>query len=163
VFAASRPSVVLSDAAHDAVLADLATGPAAEVVALWREVAGEGTTESQLWAARVVIERGDRPVASAARAVAPAAPIVAAALAVDPATDRPLAVWRTLDQHSRIEYAVGTGARGYRPHAAGVAAPEHGGGTHWVRIAVIALAVAIVALAVALAALRRSRSARASG
>ncbi|HEX4563421.1 MAG TPA: hypothetical protein VH115_03105, partial [Solirubrobacteraceae bacterium] len=159
VFAATRRTARLSDPAGDAVLADLATGPAAEAVALWR-VRGDGEATSpqeQLWAARVMLARGDRPIASPARMVAPAGPVAQASVGVDPASDRPLAAWRSAGASSRVQFAAGVGAGGYRPRAAGPVAPSRGGRTHWLRIVLAAIALALVAIA---AVVLRARSGR---
>src|SRR5205807_10571920 len=92
VFAATRPTARLSDPASDAVLADLATGPAAEAVSLWRARSDSEATaqQAELWAARVMVAHGDRPIASAARRVAPARPVAPASARRPPARDRPL-------------------------------------------------------------------------
>jgi hypothetical protein len=149
VFAASRPSTLLSDPTSDAVLADLATGPAGEAIALWRQASAETafSRDAQLWAARVTIQRGDSPVSSSPGAVAGAHAVADATLAVDPASDRPLAVWRSIGAQPRIEYAVGSGASGYHPRATVAAvAPPHGTQTHWLHIALAALALVALAL-----------------
>jgi hypothetical protein len=161
VFAATRPSAVLSDRSGDAILVDLATGPAGEAIALWRAGAGVASVSArpQLWGARVVLARGDRPRASAPSMLAPAGPLAQATIAVDPASDRPLAAWRSGGAVPRIEFAAGAGAGGYRPRALAAVAPPSGGHTHWLRITLAAIALTL-ALA-ALAALRlRSRARR---
>jgi len=162
VFAATRPTTLLSDPSRDAVLADLAPGPAAEAVALWRSPAGTsaaGAHGSELWAARTFIARGDRLLSGRRARIAAAGANGAASVAVDPRSDRAVAVWRTQGAHPRIAYAVGPGAAGYRPAAAAAALPGSHSGTHWLRITLAALAaVAALTLAVGLSWRRRHRA-----
>jgi hypothetical protein len=159
VFAATRPSALLSDPARDAVLGDLATGSTGEAVALWRaSVAGAPlAADAELWAARVTLERGDRPVASSPRRVAAAGPVGQLSVAVDPASDRPLAAWRAGGARPHIEYAVGAGASGYRPRAATARAPQ--GSAHRLRIAlaIVVFAAGLVATVLLLRARARRR------
>ena len=162
LFAATRPSALLSGSAEDAVLEDLATGPEGEAVALWRPFGSSAqfSQHAQLWSARVLIDRGDRPVASAARIIASTGAVADASVAVDPATDAALAAWRVGSAGTRVEFALGAGAGRYRPRIAVVPAPQ-GGGTHWLRIALAALALIALALGAGLLRARaRRRAAR---
>jgi hypothetical protein len=153
--AATRPTTLLSDPARDAVLADLAPGPEDEAVALWSSPAGAsaaGAHGSELWTARTVIAHGDRLLSGGRARIATAGPNGAASVAVDPRSDRAVVAWRTQGTRSRIAYAVGPGAAGYRP-------PAPRSGTHWLRITLAALAaVAALALAGALSWRRRHRA-----
>jgi hypothetical protein len=157
VFAGSGPSVRLSDPARQSVLAALAPGPAGEAIALWRTTPRgrfDGT-RSELWAARAFIERHGRVGLRPPERVAGAGANLAASVAVDPATDRPVAAWLTLGDHPRIEYAIGAAA--YRP---GALAPANGG-TDWVSIALIAAAAVVITALIAVAARRRGAGDRA--
>jgi hypothetical protein len=162
VFAATRPTTLLSGPSRDAVLADLAPGPAAEAVALWSSPAGAsaaGTHGSELWAARTFIARGDRLLSGGRARIAAAGANGAASVAVDPRSDRAVAVWRTQGARPQIAFAVGPGVAGYRPVAAAAAVPASGSGTHWLRITLVALvAVATLALAGGLGWRRRQRA-----
>jgi hypothetical protein len=164
VFAATRPTTLLSDPTRDAVLADLAPGPAGEAIALWSSptstsaAPGAGAHGSELWAARTFIAHGDRLLSGPRARIAAAGPNGAASVAVDPRSDRAVAAWRTQGARPRIAYAIGPGAAGYRP-GAGAAVPGSGSGTHWLRIGVAVLAaVAALTLAGALGWRRRHRA-----
>jgi hypothetical protein len=91
--------------------------------------------------------------------VAPAGPVAQASVAVDPASDRPLAAWRSAGASSRVEFAAGAGAGGYRPRAAGAVASSRGGRTHWLRITLAAIALALVAIAAVVLRARAGRRA----
>jgi hypothetical protein len=155
--AATRPTTLLSDPARDAVLADLAPGPTREAVALWSSPAGTsaasaaGAHGTELWTARTVIAPGDRLLSGGRARIAAAGPNGAASVAVDPRSDRAVAAWRTQGAPSRIAYAVGPVAAGYRPATSR-------SGTHWLRITLAALAVAALALAGALGWRRHHRA-----
>jgi hypothetical protein len=158
--AATRPTTLLSDPARDAVLADLAPGPEDEAVALWSSPAGAsaaggsaaGAHGTELWAARTVIAPGDRLLSGGRARIAAAGPNGAASVAVDPRSDRAVVAWRTQGAGSRIAYAVGPGAAGYRP-------PAPRSGTHWLRITLAALAAgAALALAGAMGWRQRHRA-----
>jgi hypothetical protein len=159
VFAGVRPSTRLSDPAGRSVLADLAAGPAGEVVALWRAAApldaGVGFRRTELWAARAVIQRHGIVRSRPAERVAGAGRHASPSVAVDPANDRAVAAWLTLGRRPRVRYASGPAVAGYRP-VMPAAARRSGGGTHWLRITVGAAGgVAIVAL---MALVARSRA-----
>jgi hypothetical protein len=164
VFAGTHPAARLSDPARQSVLDSLAPGPAGEAVALWSSSAGGSAfdpSRNELWAARTFVERHGRVGVGAPEIVAPAGPNAAPSLAVDPASDHPVAAWLISGAHPRVEWAAGPGASGYRPRIAGAAA-QPGRGTHWPRIALAAAgAAAIVALMIL--ALRRRARARAGG
>ncbi|HYM45249.1 MAG TPA: hypothetical protein VES65_03700 [Solirubrobacteraceae bacterium] len=164
VFAATRPTVRLSNPGEQSVLAGLAPGPADEAVALWRSAPrlpdgrlDQGRTA--LWTARTWIGEGDRLQAGPPEMIAAQGPNAAATVAVDPANDRAVAAWRTLAAPQRIEYALGAGDAGYRRRALPATASIPGPGTHWLRItlAVGGAAAAVTLLAVAIRLRRRSR------
>ncbi|MFI4985646.1 MAG: hypothetical protein ACHQAV_06665 [Solirubrobacterales bacterium] len=164
VFAGTRPSALVSDADGQAVLDDLAPGPAAEAVVLWSTTPRAGAfdpSQTELWAARAVILQHDRPAVSGRERVAPAAPNVDASVAVDPADDRAVAAWLTRGSHPSIQYASGFGAAGYRPGSAPASLLPQGGGTHWLRITVGAVAVAGLTAIFGLVIWRRRRQRRA--
>jgi hypothetical protein len=80
------------------------------------------------------------------------------AVGVDPASDHAVAAWLAGGAHGAVQYASAAGAPGYRPHRASALLPRvHGGGTHWLRITLAALAGVGLVAAAALAALRRRR------
>jgi hypothetical protein len=158
VFAATRPTVRLSDPHAQAVLADLAAGPAREAVALWKNgprLRGGRLDKSQteLWAARASIGRHDRLRSRSPEMIAAAGPNVAPSVAVDPANDRAVAAWLALGAHRRIEYSVSLGVAGHRRRLAAVPPPSSG--THWLRITLGGGGAAAGVLLLALAARRR--------
>ena len=160
VFAASRPTARLSDPHAQAILVDLAPGPTGEAIALWRSaprLAG-GTLDArhvELWATRTSIRPPAHVVLRRPAMIAPAGPNFAPTVAVDPATDQAVAAWFTGTAPRRIEYAVATGAAGYRPRLKAATAPPPAAGAHWLRIA---LAVAgLVGVAILFAATGRRR------
>jgi hypothetical protein len=135
VFAGTRPSTLISGAG-EGVLAALAAGPAREAVALYRGTAPDGgeagAGRARLWASRITIGHGDRLSYAAPQPIG-ADGAVHPALAVDPATDRPVAAWSTGGSSPALEYAIGPGAGGYAPHVI----PEPAGSSvHWLRITV---------------------------
>ena len=160
VFAGTRPATRLSDARGQAVLADLAAGSAGEAVALWKSAPPRGNgfdlQRTELWAARVFIERNDRPAHRAPEEIAPSGPNADPSVAVDPADDNAVAVWLTLGAHRDVEYAVGSGAAGYRPTPTTPAVKAASAGTHWLRISA-AVGTIVVAMAFAGLIVRRRR------
>jgi hypothetical protein len=159
VFAGTRPAATLSDPSAQSVLCDLAPGPAAEAVALWRSSPSLDGGRTQLWAARTLIERRGRVGARAAEIVAQAA-ATGASVAVDPSSDRPVAAWRTLGTRPRVEYAVGLGASAYRPRPP-AAVIGHASSPHPLRIVLAAAGAASIAALIALALRRRAVGRRA--
>jgi len=161
VFAASRPTTLLSDPRSQAILAALAPGPAGEAIALWSSAphqdGGQGAQRTELWATRTYIRPHARVVLAAPEMIAPAGRNVTPTVAVDPASDRAVAAWTTLGTTQRIEYALGAGAPGYRPRPLPAAAPP-ASGTHWLRITLLAAALVGIGL-LALASVRRRRPA----
>jgi hypothetical protein len=153
VFAGVRPSARLSATGSDAVLADLAPGPAAEAIAVWRSAA-VAAPRSYLWAARTFIKPGDRPASSGAQQLPATAQVLAASAAVDPANDRPVVAWLQAGARVSARYAVGEGDARYRPHGP-PAPPAARAGTHWLRITLAAAAGLALALGLAVLALRR--------
>jgi hypothetical protein len=163
VFAASRPSTLLSDADAQAVLAGVAPGPAGEAMALWTS-APSGASDpralrTQLWAARAFVLPHDRVAHLAPEMLAAPGPIAAPSIAVDPADDRALAAWLTPGAGGRIEYAVGALPSGRASHPAASGAPSTHTGADWLRVVAAAGAAALVIAAVAV----RRRRRRADG
>ena len=159
VFAATKPSTRLSDPRSQAVLADLAPGPAGDAIALWSTAprVGGGTLDmhaAELWAARTYIRPHSRVVVRRPEMIAAAGPNGDATVGVDPANDRAVAAWLTATSPERIEYAVGIGAAGYRPQPQ--AATAHGA-THRLRIALAATGLACAGILLAAAMRRRRR------
>lgn len=160
VFAFSKPATLLSDPRSQAILADLAPGPAGEAVALWRTAPrlADGALNmrrAELWAARTSIVPHARVVLRDAEMIAPSGPNLAPAVAVDPANDRAVAAWVLGGAQRKIEYAVGAGSAAYRPRAAIAAAGPRRAGVHWLRITLAATGLAAAIAAVALARRRR--------
>lgn len=160
VFAASRPSALVSDPQGQAVLADLAPGPAGEAVVLW-SAGPPGSaldpSQTELWAARAVIEPHDRPAVSGRERIAPAGPNVDGSVAVDPANDRAVAAWLTQGSNPSVRYARSVGAAGYRPRSVVGPVVPQGGGTHWLRITIAAAGAALALALLALVMWRRRR------
>ena len=93
-----KPVATISDPASDCVLADLATGPHAEAVALWTATAPSGSR--LVGAARGVVGPGARatfgpPEEVGALDEAGAPGTAGAAAAIDPASDIAIAVWQS--------------------------------------------------------------------
>jgi hypothetical protein len=80
--------------AGDALLEDLAPGPAGDALLLWAEPQSGGAPGSALFAARGFDTYPDRTVFAAPEQVAAAASNSQATVALDPASDRAVAVWR---------------------------------------------------------------------
>jgi hypothetical protein len=163
VFAASRPTTLLSGPHTQAILADLAPGPARETIALWSSAPqlASGALDMrhvELWTARLSFRPHDRVVSTRPEMIAAAGPNAAPAVAVDPASDRAIAAWLTLTSPRRIEYAVSVGAVGYHPHTPVATNVPMGGGTHWLRI-VLAVTAAMILVATARSLRRRRRNA----
>jgi hypothetical protein len=163
LFAGTGQGVRLSDPARQSVLAALSPGPAGEAIALWRSTPRlrfDGG-HSELWAARAFIERHGRVGFRRPERVAPAGASPAASVAVDPASDRPVAAWLALGDRARIEYAIGPAAAAYRAGSPqGSLAPPKGG-SHRLRIALLAIAVVAIMAMITLAAKRRAAGRRA--
>jgi hypothetical protein len=145
VFAATRPTTLLSDPQGQAVLSDLAPGPAREAIAVWR-ASPVGSpldpSRTELWAARTFIESHDRLAFGDRGRIATAGPNVDPSVAVDPANDRAVTAWLTAGPRPSVQYAISFGASGYHPRPAADALPPPGGGTHWLRITLAAAALA---------------------
>ncbi|HEV2981426.1 MAG TPA: hypothetical protein VGX51_08335, partial [Solirubrobacteraceae bacterium] len=159
VYAATRPSALLSDPRSQSLLSDLAAGPAGEAVAVWRASPGAefDAEHAQLWSARTFIARHDRPGALAPQLLAPAGANYEARVALDPATDGAVAAWLAGAPHPAVEYASAAGASGFRPRPLSAALPAKAAGTHWLRIAAAALAGALALVAAAWLLARRRR------
>lgn len=159
VYAASRPTALLSDPRAQSVLSDLAAGPAGEAVAVWRSSRGSAfdAARAQLWSARTFIARHDRPGALSAQLLARAGANAGARVAVDPATDRAVAAWLAGAANPTVEYASAAGASGFRPRPLSAALPAKKSGAHWLRIAAAVLAGVALIAAVALFLARRHR------
>jgi hypothetical protein len=151
-YGATRPSVRVSEPDAQAELGALAAGPAGEAVALWTSAPRvDGVVDSErteLWAARMFVGADDRLGLLAPETIAAAGANVAPSVAVDPATDRAVAAWRTLGAHPSVEYAVSVGAAGYSRRSSAAALTPRGGGTHRLGVAAVvagALALLVVA------------------
>jgi hypothetical protein len=162
VHAISGPTVRLSDPHRQAVLAGLAPGPDREAVALWKTASspseiGSYPGHAELWAARTFIGGHDRIGADKPELIVPAGPVVAPAVAVDPAGDRAVVAWLSPGAASRVEYAMSLGAVGDGPAA--TASP---GWVTWLSIALAAAAVLAAVAFLRLAPRRRIRRRRVS-
>jgi hypothetical protein len=108
-----RAANTISPSGRDALLADFAPGPANEVLALWTEplqMAGGLDLGSQaIFAARGFDAYPGQTAFAAGERIAPPGPNSDATIAVDPASDRAIAAWRT-----------GAGQLAYSVRAAGV-------------------------------------------
>ena len=169
VYATSPLTTLLSNPDEDAVLADLAAGPANEVIAMWTNgprqgasfqsvpsqplpsaswestvppAAPAGPVQSALWDARTSIAAGDRVVTGPAERIAPVGPIADPTVAVDPRNDDAVAAWSLVGASPSVEYAVSAGTSGYHPHPPSAARlmPRQGG--EWMRLALTASASA---------------------
>lgn len=106
-----QPSTVISDPATDSVLADLATGPHNEGLALWvtapRPAAGSlDPAQVRVMAARgVAVPPGVVAFAPPETVGGPGA-IIEPRAAIDPATDTALAVWQSLGPRPGIAYSA---------------------------------------------------------
>ncbi len=103
------PPTTTSAPAGDALLAGLQPGPKADAMLLWTEPrpAGSaigGSPEQALWAAREFRGSDSRVVVEGPRQLAPAGPNSEPAIAIDPDSDRPVAVWR---EGQLLRYSVG--------------------------------------------------------
>ncbi len=101
--------------AGDALLADLAPGPVGDAVALWTEPQQSANGQPDLQRQAIFAARGfdaypGRTVFGAAEQVATPAAVGDATVALDPASDRALALWR--GEGARVEYAIRTGPSG---------------------------------------------------
>ncbi len=101
----------ISAPGHDALLADLAPGPAGEAYALWSEPhttpAGLDLTDQAVYAARGIDTYPGRTSFSAPEQItAPGASgsTGEAAIAIDPDSDRAIAAWRTSD--GAVDYSL---------------------------------------------------------
>ncbi len=158
VHAGERPSTLLSDPARQTVLEDLATGPAAEALALWSCTpagARAGGARTQLWTRRAYLTDHDNVAARPAEPIASPGAGSEASVAVDPANDRALAAWLT-PAPGRIQYVVSRGAAGYRPHPFPGEVLGRSSGVHWLRITLAAV-LALLLGAGALVLRRRAR------
>ena len=155
VYATSSLTTLLSNPDEDAVLADLAAGPANEAIALWtngprqapslqsvssapvESAPWESTTppaapaepaQSELWEARTSIAPGDHVVLRPAEMIAPAGPVADPTVAVDPRNETRSRRGRWWERDPSVEYSVSAGASGYHPHPAVVRARrgDHG-------------------------------------
>ena len=99
----------ISTPGQDALLADLAPGPNDDAIVLWGEpqpgATGEPNPSDQaLFAARGIDAFPDHTLFGAPEAIAPAGPNSEATVALDPDSDRALAVWR--GEGSTLHYSV---------------------------------------------------------
>jgi hypothetical protein len=105
-----RPPRTLSRGPEDARLADLATGPHAEALAVWtsapRRGSGFDERHSQILAARGHVAPGFSALAAPPERVAPPGPNAAPNAAYDPLTGRAIAVWQSDTGQPVVDYAV---------------------------------------------------------
>lgn len=105
-----RPPDTISAPSRDALLANLAPGPDDEVLALWTEplqTAGGLDLGSQaIFAARGFDAYPGQTAFAPGEQVAPAGPNSEATIALDPASDRAVAAWRT--GAGQLAYAIRT-------------------------------------------------------
>ncbi len=99
----------------DALLADLVAGPDADALVLWTEplptAAGPPDMERQaLFAARGFDGYHEHTIFGEPELLAPPAPVSDATAALDPASDRAVAVWQ--GEAATIEYSIRTGGTG---------------------------------------------------
>lgn len=103
------PPSTIAAPSGDALLCDLAPGPDAEALVLWSEPQqGEGgapeTRRQAIFAARGIDAAPRHTIFGAPEEVAPPGPNSEAALAIDPASDRALAVWH--NGAGALQYAL---------------------------------------------------------
>lgn len=94
----------------DALLAGLAPGPADDALVLWTEplpsaLGPPDVTRQAIFASRSQDAFPGRSVFGEPEEVAPPAPVSDASVALDPASDRAVAVWQ--DEDGAIEYSIG--------------------------------------------------------
>jgi hypothetical protein len=99
----------ISTPGQDALLADLAPGPDDDAIVLWGEpqpgATGEPTLSDQaLFAARGIDTFPDHTIFGPPEEIAPAGPNSEATVALDPDSDRAVAVWR--GEGSTLRYAI---------------------------------------------------------
>ncbi len=165
---ASRPSRTISGPSGDAILADLATGPRDEAIALWtsapRRAGGFDVGRTELLAARGVAVLPGLAAFSAPEAVAGPGAVAAPRAAVDPTSDTAVAVWQNLGTEPGIAYTTrGRATAGLR--RGGPAAHADPGRGGWPTGAWVLAAVAVLGAAAALARAalaRRTRGLRAT-
>jgi len=164
VFAASR-ATRLSEAGSSAVLDDLAPGPAGEAIAVWSTAPATAggtldTSRTELWAARTSIRPHAHVVLRTPERIAPAGPIFAPAVAVDPASDQAVATWLVASSPERVEYAVSAGLAGYRPRPTIALVGPPAARTHWLPITLAAAGLVVAATAIVAVARSRRRRRR---
>jgi hypothetical protein len=91
----------------DALLADLAAGPDSDVQLLWTEPQPGATGQPDMARQAILAARGHDGVFGEAQQLAPPAPVSHATVALDPDSDRALAVWQTQD--GSIDYSIRQG------------------------------------------------------
>jgi hypothetical protein len=107
---AGRPAVsTIARAGRDALLADLAPGPDDDALVLWSEpqqgaVGRPDLDRNAIFAARGIDGSSGRPVFARPELIAPPGPNSDATVALDPDSDRALAVWRGAG--GALEYAL---------------------------------------------------------
>lgn len=99
----------ISTPGQDALLADLAPGPDDDAIVLWGEPQPDATGEptladQELFAARGIDAFPDHTIFGAPEAIAPAGPNSEATVALDPDSDRAVAVWR--GEGSTLRYSI---------------------------------------------------------
>ena len=107
------PAATIAAPGGDALLDDLAPGPAGDAIVLWSEPQGGragGTPEAAIYAARGFDAYPDRTLFAAPQQLAPPGPNDDASVAIDPADDSALAVWRGAGE--ALRYAIRAGRAG---------------------------------------------------
>lgn len=104
-----RGRSTISDPRSDALLEDLQPGPRGEAIALWGEprrtaAGGLDAGEQALLAARGIDARPGITIFGGPEQISPAGPNGEATLAIDPGSDRALALWR--GGGGRVHYAI---------------------------------------------------------
>jgi hypothetical protein len=164
-----RPTTTISDPDADAMLSDLATGPADEVIALWTAAPRSGgrpePDHERLVSARGTSDPSGVTKFDSPQLVDGPGPVTTPRIAIDPVTDVAVAVWLNRSNNPGIDYAVRAptpsgSALGGRP--ATKAGRRGGTGAPAVLTVVITLVLAITAFLVGLRRRARSKEDRAS-
>jgi hypothetical protein len=156
---ARRPTTTVSDPNSDAMLADMATGPKGEVIALWTTAPRTGNPAQA--AARILSARGVSEASGVTRfdppqVVSGPGDLLAPRVAIDPVTDVAVAAWREGDTNPGIDYAVreGSAAQAATAGAPGTAKGALRGGRSGLPALPLGLA-AVLGLGLILVELRR--------
>jgi hypothetical protein len=104
-----RTTTTIAAQSGDALLQDLVPGPRGDAMLLWSEPAPAATATGAPGAIALLAARGfdqypGRAVFGAEELVGPLADVAEASVAIDPASDRAIAVWR--GEHGLAEYSI---------------------------------------------------------